>query len=81
MRELLPDRYRARRGRVMHRVRRVTGGGMVDLESLCRKRGGVRGVKTTYPRAQGPEEDWSKDRYDYPDCTHCPPAEEEGETR
>ncbi len=82
-RELLPDRYRCRRGRVMHRVYRLTGGGRggrADLESICRKGIGVKGVKTTRPRATGPEDDWSKDRYWYKDCRHCPP-EQEGANR
>jgi hypothetical protein len=78
-REALPDRYRARKGRVMHRVYRLTGGGRgggADLESMCRKRSGIRGVKTTHPRASGPQDEWSKERYWYEDCTRCPAEEE-----
>ncbi len=79
MRELLTDRYRVRKGRVMHRVYRLTGGGRggsADLESMCRKGIGVKGVTATRPRATGAEDDWSKERYWYPDCKHCPPATE-----
>jgi hypothetical protein len=80
-REPLPGRYRCRKGRVMHRVYRLTGGGRggrADLESMCRKGSGLKGVKTTYPRASGPEDDWSPDRYRYENCTHCPAGEEGG---
>jgi hypothetical protein len=76
-RELLPGRYRCRNGRRMHRVYRITRGGYTDLESMCRKRSGIKGVKTTYPRARGPEGDWSTERDWYDDCTHCP-TEQEG---
>lgn len=79
-RELLPDRYRCRKGRVMHRVYRLTGGGRggsADLESMCRRGSGIKGVKTTYPRANGPEDDWSKDRSWYENCRHCPAEPEE----
>lgn len=79
MREALPDRYRCRRGRIMHRVYRVPHHGTEpDLESLCRERIGPKGATSTMPRAWGPESDWSKERYDYPDCTHCPPETESG---
>ncbi len=80
MRELLTDRYRTRKGRVMHRVYRVTGGGRggrADLESMCQKKHPLKGIKTTSPRTVGPEDDWSKERYWYPDCTHCPEETEE----
>jgi hypothetical protein len=73
--ELLHGRFRTRKGRVMHRVYRTTGGGRgdrADLESMCRKGSGLKGVKTTHPRASGPETDWSAERYWYEDCTHCP---------
>jgi hypothetical protein len=52
VRELLPDRYRCRKGRVMHLVYRVTGGGRggrADLESLCRRRYGPQGTTSTHP--------------------------------
>jgi hypothetical protein len=80
MREALPDRYRVRKGRVMHRVVRRTGGGRggdADLESQCRQGIGVKGVSTTRPRATGPEDEWSRERYWYEDCRHCPPEEKE----
>lgn len=75
--EPLTRRARCRRGRVMHRVTRVPHTGTEpDLESQCRKRSGIKGVKATYPRAVGPESDWSFERLDYPDCEHCPTGEE-----
>jgi hypothetical protein len=78
-REPVAQRARCRKGRVMHRVNRVTsaGLGVPYLESQCRKGTGIRGVKTTHPRASGPESDWSFERYWYPDCTHCPADDRE----
>lgn len=61
----------------MHRVYRVTGGGTVDLESMCREKHPFNAV-LTHPRASGPEEDWSNERLWYEDCKRCP-AERENE--
>ncbi len=77
MREQLTRRYRVRRGRVMHRVIRVTAGGSTDLESQCRKTSGIKGVTATYPRVQGPEDEWSDKPSGYPNCPHCPDIEED----
>lgn len=74
---VLPDReadpgdlppMRIRHGRVMHRVERRGS----EYRSLCRKPHPVRGVHSTIPRAQGPEDWWDTERYDYSDCSHCP---------
>lgn len=62
----LPARMRIKHGRVMHRVERDG----IGLRSLCRRQGALRGL--THPRASGPIDWWSADRYWYPDCTHCP---------
>lgn len=64
----LPRRMRIRKGRIMHRVRRAASG---DVESLCRRPHPARGVSSTIPRAQGPEDWWSAERHWYPDCLEC----------
>lgn len=61
-------RMRIRRGRVMHRVR-VRGDW---YESRCRRGAGIRGVSTTFARAYAPFDEWTTERYWYPDCQHCP---------
>lgn len=66
-------RMRVRRGRVMHAV---VPDGAGWLRSKCR-RPQVRGVSSPgLPRAYAPADDWSADRYWYPDCQRCPNDEE-----
>ena len=68
-----PPRMRARRGRVMHVVKRRRGD---ELESVCRKPSGIKGVSATYSRVSpAPAEDWTADNpLGYPDCKHCTEA-------
>lgn len=66
-------RMRIRHGRVMHAVEDHGSGW---LRSVCRRPRGVRGLTGTEPRAIGPADWWTPRRYDYPDCTHCPPEAE-----
>lgn len=68
--EELPVRMRIRKGRVMHRVRQWPSSG--DIESLCRRKHPVKGVTSTFARAAGPASWWTRTRYWYPDCGHCP---------
>lgn len=63
-----PPRMRVKHGRVMHAVEDRADGW---LRSLCRW-APVRGM-TPVPRALAPACDWSAERYEYPDCRHCPP--------
>jgi hypothetical protein len=76
--ELLTQRMRIRKGRVMHKVKRWNSNGRSEpeLESQCRRGSGIKGVSATYPRAQGPESWWTTERYWYPDCARCPADEE-----
>lgn len=66
----LPQRMRIHKGRVMHVVHQWSSGR--EIQSECRRKSGVRGVSTTYPRAQGPADWWSAEQLWYPDCQHCP---------
>lgn len=73
--EELPQRMRIRKGRVMHRVirhNRTATFGEPSIESMCRRRYGPKGAKTTCPRADGPASWWFTERYWYLDCPHCP---------
>jgi hypothetical protein len=56
---------RIRHGRVMHQVERRYDG----LASLCTR---PDKLGKPVPRAQGPEDWWTAERYWYPDCTRCP---------
>lgn len=70
------QRMRVRKGRVMHLVdtERTTGSGM--LRSQCTKPHPVKGVQIRLARAQGRPDEWSTQRFWYPDCAHCqePPS-------